>query len=119
MITIEEYLKGQTLPEQYEEIAKELLKRLNNFRLEYGKPMVVTSGYRNTEHNKRVGGAVNSKHCSAMACDFLDNDADIKTFIMNDPDVLVRCELHMEHPAHTVGWCHLDMYSRTSRIFIP
>lgn len=119
MITKEEYLKGQTLPEQYEKIVEELLKRLNNFRAEYGKPMIVTSGYRTHEHNKRVGGAVNSFHCSASACDFLDNDGDIKTFVLNDPDILVRCGLWMEHPAHSVGWAHFDLHERIHRIFIP
>ena len=119
MITKEEYLKGQTLPEQYEEIMKELLKRLNNFRAEYGKPMIVTSGYRTHEHNKEIGGSPFSKHCMASACDFADSDSDIKTFVLNDPDVLARCGLYMEHPAHCPRHVHLDIYERINRIFIP
>ncbi len=46
---------------------------LQAFRLIYGKPLVVTSGCRCTNHNKNVGGVITSLHeCQtkkASACD--------------------------------------------------
>ena len=34
------------------------------------KPMVITSGYRNAQVNKLVGGVSNSQHQNGQACDF-------------------------------------------------
>lgn len=34
------------------------------------KPMVITSGYRNSQVNKLVGGVSNSQHQNGQACDF-------------------------------------------------
>jgi zinc D-Ala-D-Ala carboxypeptidase len=46
-----------------------LIPTLDKIRKSYGKPMVVTSGYRCPEHNKEVGGATNSEHLIGMAAD--------------------------------------------------
>lgn len=35
------------------------------------KPMIITSGYRNKEVNKLVGGVFNSQHCLGQAVDFI------------------------------------------------
>lgn len=35
------------------------------------RPMVITSGYRNSEVNKLVGGAYNSQHITGQAADFI------------------------------------------------
>lgn len=35
------------------------------------KPMIITSGYRNSEVNKLVGGVSTSQHCKGQACDFV------------------------------------------------
>ena len=35
------------------------------------KPMLITSGYRNSEINKLVGGASNSQHTKGQAVDFI------------------------------------------------
>lgn len=45
---------------------------LDRIRFEYGKPIHVNSGYRNSEVNTRVGGVKNSDHLSigkVFACD--------------------------------------------------
>lgn len=42
---------------------------LDPLRRLYGKPIVITSGYRSTELNKRVGGVSNSWHTQGNAAD--------------------------------------------------
>ena len=43
---------------------------LQPIRDKLGKPMTVSSGYRNKEVNKLVGGKSNSQHLTGCACDF-------------------------------------------------
>lgn len=47
----------------------QLLKLLNRIETHYGRPVVVTSGYRSPRHNRRIGGASGSKHTSCEAAD--------------------------------------------------
>lgn len=42
---------------------------LQPLREKLGKPVIVTSGYRNSEVNKLVGGAANSQHTKGQAAD--------------------------------------------------
>ena len=46
---------------------------LQPLRDKLGKPMVITSGYRNSQVNKLVGGANNSGHLYGQAADFVVN----------------------------------------------
>ncbi|WP_418308481.1 YcbK family protein, partial [Parasutterella sp.] len=46
-----------------------LYQLLEEIRDEFGKPIVVNSGYRSPEHNKNIGGAKNSYHVKGMAAD--------------------------------------------------
>lgn len=43
---------------------------LQPIRDKLGKPMIITSGYRNSQVNKLVGGASNSQHTKGQAVDF-------------------------------------------------
>ena len=42
---------------------------LDPLREAYGKPIIVTSGFRNEKLNSLVGGVSNSQHCSGQAVD--------------------------------------------------
>lgn len=54
-----------------------LVHLLNRVREAYGKPMVVTSGYRCKKRNKKVGGKPNSAHRRGTAADIkCDNSKD-------------------------------------------
>ncbi len=46
-----------------------LVRTLKSLEAHFGKPVVVTSGYRSPEHNKRVRGARNSYHMRCAAAD--------------------------------------------------
>jgi len=124
MISLKEILgdtKQQDLPQELQDNLLELNRRVNLFRAEYGKPMIVTSGYRTPEHNAAIGGAKSSSHMSCQAVDFRDGDKALKEFIAKDPDILVRCDLYMEHPDHTPQWLHLQSRPTKSgnRVFKP
>lgn len=45
-------------------------KVLEPVRAHYGKPVIVTSGYRAPRVNVAVGGSATSQHCSGEAADF-------------------------------------------------
>ena len=47
---------------------------LDNLRGEWGRPIIVTSGYRCKELNAAVGGARNSQHLKGQAADIISDD---------------------------------------------
>lgn len=116
-----------TLPAEHKQNLKQLLDVLHDFETIYGKPLVVSSGYRTAEHNTAIGGAPHSNHLLGKACDFADSDGAIDAWCTAHPDVLAKLGLWQEHPDATKGWCHLDTSNRpivarpgcTSRQFRP
>lgn len=50
---------------------EEFMANLEALRIDFGKPMIVTSGFRSREHNERIGGAPNSQHLFGNAVDFV------------------------------------------------
>lgn len=49
---------------------------LDRLRSEWGRPIIVTSGYRCKELNAAVGGARNSQHLKGQAADIVSDDFD-------------------------------------------
>ena len=49
-------------------VDRELLKLLDRYRDQVG-PVGIVSGYRDPDHNRKVGGAANSQHLYGRACD--------------------------------------------------
>ena len=47
-----------------------VLEGLEKLRKIIGKPIIINSGYRTEEYNKKVGGAKDSQHCLGNAIDF-------------------------------------------------
>ena len=59
---------------------------LQPIRNKLGKPMIITSGYRNSQVNKLVAGAATSQHTKGQAADFTVNGmppAKVIEFIKN------------------------------------
>jgi len=55
---------------QLVKIDEKLLVLLQRFRDKIGKPIIIHSGYRSVEYNKKVGGSPTSQHLLGTACDF-------------------------------------------------
>lgn len=67
---------------------------LDPVRLHFGSPVHISSGYRSPAHNRRIGGARNSRHVYGMAADIVVrgvSPADVHAFIETlDPGGLGR-----------------------------
>ena len=123
MITAEEILMGRDeqypLDEQQKANLLDLLPRLNFLRARYGKPMVVSSGYRPLPINKKVGGAKNSAHVACQAVDFFDHTGELAQWCKEHLDLLNQLGLYMEDPRYTVGWLHLQARPTRRNPFAP
>jgi hypothetical protein len=124
MITEKDYLKGRDakypLSVEQRSNMEKLLNIVNLVEDEYGKPFLVTSGYRDPETNQRAGGSPKSSHLSCEAIDIYDPDGKIKKWLA-DNNLLIKYNLYMEHPSATPSWAHLQTRPTRSgrRVFFP
>lgn len=125
MIARHEILQGREvldpLTPEMEQNLEALLKACNILRAEYGRPMVVSSGYRPRSINSAVGGRVGSPHLRCQAVDFLDRAGLLAAWCLAHMDVLEAAGLYMEDPKWTPTWVHLQINPPASgrRVFIP
>ena len=120
----EEYLNVSTpkdIPDEFEDSAMELCRRVNELRQSYGRPMIASSGYRDPAHNRKIGGSPTSRHLRGTAVDILDPNGDLATFVMTNQDILEKLGLWVENPHYTEGWVHFQTVPPKSgeRAFIP
>jgi len=81
----------------------EALDKLQALRDRLGKPLILRSAYRSPEHNRRVGGAPQSKHMEGTAFDISMSNHDPVTF---------------EAAAREVGFLGFGYYPRSGFIHI-
>lgn len=77
---------------------------LEPVRAHYGRPVIITSGYRSPRVNVAVGGSQTSDHCFGFAADFTVSgipNIEVAQFIQKK---LVYKQLILEFPPH--GWVH-------------
>lgn len=72
------------------------------------KPMIITSGYRNSQVNKLVGGSETSEHKRGMAADFIIHgmtNTDIVKFIKNSG---IKYTQLIEEHSKSASWVHIS-----------
>lgn len=57
-------------------ISDELVQLLEKIRSHFGKPVIITSGYRTESYNRKCGGAKQSQHLYGIAADIQINSVD-------------------------------------------
>ena len=89
---------------------------LDPLREAYGRPIVVTSGFRCKELNKAVGGANNSQHMIGQAADIRtveDTKAENKKLF----DLAQKLKLPFDQliDEHNLDWVHISYSNRNRR----
>lgn len=95
---------------------------INKLRELYGKPMIITSGVRTIEDQKRINPrAMGSAHTKAAACDIADPDGALDRWCLDNLPLLTECGLYLEDPSMTPRWTHLQVLPPRSgnRVFVP
>ena len=88
---------------------------LQPLRDKLGKPMIITSGYRNSQVNKLVGGANNSGHLYGQAADFVVNGMtpeQVVEFVKKSGIEFDQCI--EEHSCNT-SWVHISYNKNHNR----
>jgi uncharacterized protein YcbK (DUF882 family) len=133
MVTIKEMIKDipiSDIPMKHQQDIQELLKRVNILRSEYGKPFIVTSGYRTRNSHIRIYNnkgimdlnkiPMGSQHLRGSAIDIADPDLSLTKWLKeNNSKRLVDLKLYAEEG--NSNWVHLQLYPPKSgnRWFLP
>lgn len=122
-ITKEEILMGRVKESELSSELKSnleiLLKKMNELRSKYGKPMKVTSGYRSREDQIRIYKdkgitdvskiPMKSKHLYCQAVDISDPNKDLQKWCKQNESVLKEIGLWMEDFSATPNWVHFQV----------
>lgn len=136
MISENEITKGQDVPDVYKSDLKTLLERINVIRSAYGKPMIVTSGFRSWYHHteiyrkKALKRGVpfyidqvpkKSKHLYCQAVDISDPNQELQKWVLANVELLESTGLWCEDFSATKNWVHFQILPPASgnRFFKP
>ena len=88
-------------------------KILDPLREAYGKPIVVTSGYRCPALNKRVGGSTSSQHMQGMAAD-IRTTSDLPQDNKKLYDLAIKLNLPFDQliNEYNFDWVHISYSPR-------
>ena len=119
MITLNEILKGQKYPKEYHENLMDLYEKINLVRKEWGKPMIVTAGYRSVEHELKQGRSGKSDHCKCQAIDIYDPDKSLALWCKTHQEFISSIPLWVEDTSYTKNWVHFTTVKKSKLFFIP
>lgn len=124
--TIDELTKSDTaqkkgiknIPSKQEEfnLTQLVEKILDPLREAYGKPIIVTSGFRCKELNKAVGGATSSQHLTGEAAD-IRTESDTKEENKKLFDLIQQLKLPFDQliDEYNLNWVHVSYSNRNRR----
>lgn len=124
--TIEELSKSSTAEKMNIDNTPpdKIVKNLNNLidyildplREKYGKPIIVSSGYRCKKLNSAIGGAKNSQHCLGFAAD-IKTVADTRLENKKLFDLIQSLKLPFDQliNEHNFDWIHVSYSDRHRR----
>ena len=92
-----------------------LVAMLQAIRSHFGKPLIITSGYRSPSYNKQVGGASNSQHLYGKAADFKVPSADITAVHAWCDQAFPNSGLGLYVRSGGWGWIHIDSRGHRAR----
>lgn len=115
MILKEEILKGATCPPEFKNNLLVLLERINKVRQAWGKPMLVTSGFRSREDQLRIYKAKGipeskipwgSSHLTCEAIDIYDPNGTLNAWCKTNEELLRSFGLWLE--VRQGNWQHFQ-----------
>lgn len=97
-------------------LVKLIEKILDPLREAYGKPIIVTSGFRCDKLNKKVGGATSSQHRRGEAAD-IRTKADTPAENKKLWDLIIKLKLPFDQMINenNFDWVHISYSSRNRR----
>lgn len=123
MITLKELNpKGYPMTPEVQANILDLLQKVNKVRTAYGKPMIVTSGLRSEDDQKRINPkSMKSKHLTGQAVDIADPKGELKKFIKDNEKLMEEIGLWFEDFSATPSWVHMQSVPPKSgkRFFLP
>lgn len=108
------------LTDEQERNQQILFIAINKLRVDWGKPIKVTSGVRSKEDQMRINpSAPNSRHLTGQAIDLADPDGSLYKWAFENQDKLATWKLWCE--MGTTGWLHCQSIPPKSgnRFFKP
>ena len=114
----DKYNIDNTIPKELIPHIEELIDFLNPIREAWGKPIIVTSGYRCNELNKKVGGVSNSAHTIGYGVDLQSGDFRvfsnfIKSYFMSHPEV--KFDQVIIEKSGKSQWIHIGLYNKDNK----
>jgi zinc D-Ala-D-Ala carboxypeptidase len=105
-----------------EDVAKNIIDMaevMDQIRILFGKPIVITSWYRPPKYNDDIGGSFKSYHMQGLACDFIvkgyRSDA-VREILL---EFLDKFDIRMED-LEGASWVHVDLGNpNPNRFFVP
>ena len=88
-----------------------LVEKLEQLRAIFNKPIIVTSGYRCKNYNKKVGGYYRSRHLKGDAADVKVLYVDYSDYVKAAIEIFPRVGVYHEK------FIHVDLYKRSRNRF--
>lgn len=93
----------------------ELLVKLENLREAWGSPLLLTSGFRCAQHNRKVDGAESSLHLLGQAADIVVPEANQREFA----EAAEKEGFDQVVPYGKRNFVHLGIFGNDERVSLP